>query len=269
MISKNFSVYKLASEILSWESETDWHDAKDSPGMVADAISDHPAVTKAANGYFVGSTAEGLAGYLAFDGDVTDETPLANDGTDNTSAGYVTGQVGSDAKDFDGTDDTVEIDWAVPYTTDPPWTVACWFNADAIADNELVWDYGTTRAYVGYQRNGTNGYEFAIYNGSSHSVVTSGNTTTGAWLHAVAVYTGSEMEFFIGGTSQGTAAESTQDTADQTAAIGAVGSSGNRNNFFNGAVDDFRVYGRALSKPEIDALYARTTTQPVNEADTL
>lgn len=273
MISKAFTVYSLVEEALTWSAESDWDDNADDPGMVHDALTDHAGAATVASGYLNGSITRGLRAYYPFDGAVTDSTELGNDGTDNTSAGYVTGQVGSDAKDFDGTDDDVTV--SHDSTLNPgnsTWTMACWVKTSSGTASQILQKAasggGAPSYQIQFKSDGTVQCFLQQSDGTNNAVQSTATVNDGTWHHIAFVDYGSGAELFVDGASEGTSATSVG-TVDPPGALGIGADVQNAADYFAGSIDDLRLYGRALSKPEVDALYARTATSPVTAGDTL
>lgn len=78
----------------------------------------------------------------------------------------------------------------------------------------------------------------------------------GTWYHVVGVYNkeGGTIALYVNGTLQGTATAGSSWTAFGSATVGRAKWNGAAVDFVNGAIDDARFYGRALSGAEISAL---------------
>lgn len=192
----------------------------------------------------------GVARYK-FEQDVTDSWGN-NDGTDNTSAGYVTGTIGSYAKDFDGTDDYVQAD-ALDSNIVTPVSVALWVKRNSgSGSNQLVFSHGNVRFTISYEERASNGWECNIFDGN-HQTITSGNTTSDVWVHLVNATDGSTMEFFVDGSSVGTTSAGSINSADEKTAFGAQSKA--LGDYFDGGVDDCRIYDKRLTSSEVSNLY--------------
>jgi hypothetical protein len=80
-------------------------------------------------------------------------------------------------------------------------------------------------------------------------------TSAGEWFHAVYVKDSSDIELFIDGVSQGTTTYTSFDSPDNNTFH--IGNGGAR--YFDGMIDDVRVYSRALSANEVSQLYNKRT----------
>ena len=102
-------------------------------------------------------------------------------------------------------------------------------------------------------------------------VVTGPTITDNVWYHLIATYDGVNMYLFVDGTSYGpTASTLTQNTV-RDLRIGAGATEGSPNYYFEGKIDDVRVYNRVLGTTErtdMDAGNHPTYETYVLEADT-
>jgi hypothetical protein len=237
---------------------------REAAGVVNDDLPGHPGAGVVGNGYQTGSLAEGLVAYYPLDDDsdtttAVDATPLGNGGTINGATYAGSGQVGPDALSFDGSDDYVAVDTLSPAITDPV-TVTGYVKKDSTTDTKAWFDHGAGRFTLSYEGQGSNGFDFSIYDDTNQNIITSGNTTTGSYVHVAGRYAGGVMQLFVDGVSQGT--KSAPQIGIDTEGT-HIGSHSGGKWYWDGDTDDVRIYDRALSQPEIEALANRTTTSPV------
>ncbi len=244
----------------------------------------------ALNGYFGGGQTvaqdqrRGMVGYWKFDdgaGQTTDDlSDQNNDGTRGASSTaasddptWTSGKAGlGGALDFDDSNDLVNVPDAasLDFTASADFTIAGWFNRDTATtlDTILAKRVGLIAARVGYAvyiddvndklylevSDGTDEYELA-------STLTF--TTTG-WNHFVVVWdddSAANSEIYINGVADNATDTGTIGNIDDlsNASALAIGSlsviDGAGGNFFDGKVDEPRVYNRALSAAEIRYLY--------------
>jgi hypothetical protein len=76
---------------------------------------------------------------------------------------------------------------------------------------------------------------------------------TGNWFHAAATYDGSTVKIYVNGVLESTTARSGTITAG---AKNIGSSSGGSNEYFNGTIDNVKIYNRALSAAEIQQNFA-------------
>ncbi len=214
----------------------------------------------------------GLVGWWTFDGkDVVngralDKSGNANHGTltnISTSTFYTTGKIGQGFR-FDGTNDYITLSntSAADMTTNN-FTVSLWLKTNTTA----------TTQYRLISKRGSDGYE--IYLGSGQNGLAAYCDTTGGgclndnnlgtasvrdmkWHHAVVVFDRSGnmtgyVDGNVGSSPSSISAAVGSMTVAQSLMIGQYSNGGG--DYFNGSLDDVRVYNRALSATEIRQLY--------------
>jgi hypothetical protein len=253
---------------LRWDGD-DFRNPQDSSGATAGLIS---RSGKLQQGYRHGSLTEGLVGYYPFDGDVEDYA-LGNDGTDNTDSGYGSGEIGSEAKNFDGNDDYILVNGGLQYDGGS-FTASAW-----VKTTDSGWNSILTQAKDDFNGNTSIRFVFSVRDSKAFievdddSTLTtlSGSTTVndGNWHHLVGVRdNGDELRIYVDGSLDGTTSDDTDPIpeADGDASVGAAIWD---DNYLGGSIDDLRFYQRILSLPEIKALYQVTGSSKVSPGDTL
>ena len=91
---------------------------------------------------------------------------------------------------------------------------------------------------------------------------TTGIENDNLWHHYVCSYDGSIIKLYVDGVQ--VANNTTSFTIDKTTANLEIGT-GNSQRFFNGSIDDVRIYDRTLSSEQILAIYQNRTNQIVPE----
>ena len=140
-----------------------------------------------------------------------------------------------------------------------PITVAAWIQPTAIQTQRIV-----------ARLTGSAGYEFFLtqpspspvsfrinnqYRLNSNSTYPTDGTT---WMHVAATWDGSNMRMYINGVLETTGAQTVAPVAS-TDNLGIGATSAGTNNFY-GRLDDVRMYNRALTLSEIQALASHTIT---------
>ena len=210
----------------------------------------------------------GLVGYWNFDGDTQDNSGNNNHGTNN-GAVFTTGQIGN-ALEFDGVGDYVTIGTGSKYSdlcingcTFASWIKPMYESAQAsiIGRDDLTdsnyffrFYYSQDRLFLNIDDDGVDGnFCRSFGNGILFN----------SWQHVVGVYNGTHSLVYINGNEIDNTACSWsninqiawQDNEDTF--IGAKDDSSLKQ-FFNGTIDEVRIYNRAFSKSDIDELYAFT-----------
>ncbi len=166
---------------------------------------------------------------------------------------------------FDGTDDWTNVTAAPPTGA---YSVEVWVRPDDAAVNRniivLTSAAGPATAYSHQIRMTRVGgfidqYRFIHYlwDGAAHTVTDTQTFVPGGWHHVVATATpGGSMSLYVDGVSVGTPATiGTPWGAGTQWQIGPA--TGGGFNAYNGAIDEVRIYHRALSATQIASLYAR------------
>ncbi|MFC1775312.1 LamG domain-containing protein [Patescibacteria group bacterium] len=225
---------------------------------------------------------DGLVGHWTFDGpdmvsNVADVSGQGNTGYLNgqTATTSVRGKLGQ-ALEFDGVDDTVNIYDSVSLDITGAVAASFWMKLDSLpgfTDSIYLVGKGYVDGYaseyiynVTFKGNGVGGADsdlfFYIGDGSSFSNIETqpNNWQVGTWYHVVSVWDGATdsggMRFYIDGTLNNTGASSVS-SIQSSNLDGAIGDDpdGTHHYFFDGTLDDVRIYNRALSEDEIRQLY--------------
>lgn len=194
------------------------------------------------------STTNGLIAWWKFEEGSGDTT---TDSSGNSKTGYLTnspawtaGHVGSYALTFYGTN---QVGFG---TTDVGTThsLSCWLNLSARNDETIV-------SHIAYNNGGYLGYIDATkfwYAGNGQLVsVTTGTLPSATWFHLAVVRSGTSVSFYTNGVQCATTQTLGANDATTVSTIGAntAAASG-----LNGAIDDVRLYNRALTGAEITTL---------------
>ncbi len=202
------------------------------------------------------------AGTTAVDSEGGHDGTLTNYATPAWIAGVIDGGL-----EFDGSDDYVDA--GSFDVTGSGITMMGWFNADALttADERIVSKaQGTAEDDAWWQLSSSDSgsdrfLRMRIKAGGTTTTLadSSTNLTTGEWYFAVATYDNAsgEMKLYLDGVEVANRSHAVGGALDTDASVPvALGANGTAQRFFNGILDDVRVYDRALSTAEISDLYA-------------
>lgn len=193
-----------------------------------------------------------------------DSSASNRDGTLINTPSWTTGQLGG-AVDFNGSSQYIDLGTHSELQVSGDMTVAAWINADAISgtpgDGNSVLVCLTAGLQVSYNfaLGESNNFGLGWTNdaGVADSWATDGDPlATGAWFHIAAVRSSGNVTFYVNGDLvSGTHATGAQSvtTAGGQAAIGSLGIYPAF--FFDGRIDDVRLYSRALTADDIEALH--------------
>jgi fibronectin type 3 domain-containing protein len=173
---------------------------------------------------------------------------------------WTTGRVGG-ALNFDGVDDELLTSFARDMNT---WTVAAWVRGNAAPSSAAA--SGPVHRGTAFQLN-WNHPDAAFRGAAALSIggnwypASFGALTGGTWYHLTATYDGDALRTYRNGVLVTTnAAPSGPPDAETT--IMMFGRNSVRDNFFAGAIDEVRLYDRALSAIEVAALVQPDPTPP-------
>ncbi len=207
----------------------------------------------------------GLVGYWKLDENTGtsagDTSTGGNTGTLTNGPTWTTGRIGS-ALSFDGTNDYVTMGDIAAAEGGTQVTAAAWVKQNGTTNEKHILDKG------GCTGGSTNSWELMVISGEPAFYIPAfGGSATGvglnvsdnAWHHLVGTYDGTTIRIYSDGSLVGTQAASVTLGNDSSAVeIGGNcngGGSCGGSCYWNGQVDEARVYDRALSGDEIRQLY--------------
>lgn len=195
-----------------------------------------------------------------------DSSGNGNNGSLIGSPSYTTGKIGPYCISLDGS--TQYVDIPISPITYPTITVSCWFKANSFASGNprLIANGHSDFDWKGFQlainNGGTTGF-FDIGAGSSFSVEAAWSQvlSTGVWYNYVGVWGdgGNIAKAYINGSNVATSGA----FGFSNLTASGVNVSAGRNpayngDYFNGLIDDVRIYNRALTSADVTALYQYT-----------
>ena len=197
--------------------------------------------------------------HLELDGNVNDVAGGHN-GTIVGTPIYVTGHAGN-AISLDGVDDYVNVPYAADFTG---YTIAAWVKVNTVNNANIISRSDGSGYNASQEIRINNGkFDHMVNDGSLKHVTGTTSIVAGTWYYvAVTASSGGKARLYVNGVEQGTAWS-----------IGSLWMGGDRfvvgqaaqgTTFFNGVVDDVRIYELALSQTDIQSLYNGTMKPRVN-----
>ena len=204
---------------------------------------------------------QGLVAYYPFNGNANDESANGNNGTVN-GAVLTQNRLGASnsAYSFNGSNSVITFS-SPPLTQVDNWTLSAWVNPASLSQDRLAVMVGFDNGITG------DGYGFGFAGNSTWigtfpevAWISSGYSVPGTnrWYHVVMLRQAGTTKFFVDGTQ----APNTSSTTPKPPSSFRIGSQ-NGIRYFNGQVDDVRIYDRALSTNEVAQLYAFEADLPV------
>lgn len=200
-------------------------------------------------------------------------TAVDSSGNSNTAdligdgIAFTTAKIGTYSMNFDGTNDWAQSTIDSPANGATSLTVAMWINNDIIGSGVILAEDGesyNSNSFYFYLNNGRPEFEVFGSTGVGYDIRTATNVITAeTWVHVAGVWSqGSRVKLYINGVEDtgGSTVGVQQNTAlydsNKKVYISARQSGAGVTLEYNGKIDDFRIYNRALSASDIAELYA-------------
>ncbi len=205
---------------------------------------------------------KGLVAYYPFNGNANDESGNGNDGTVN-GASLTTDRFdnANSAYAFDGIDDFIYIPHSESIDLDEKISISVWVVLEQINSYNMILAkrYGDTTQYQVCVR-GAEGYgDLNFFTGVSkpgndHDI--SYSFPTGQWVHMVVTADdiSDETKYYINGEYVGTNTSDVLLRSTKTEL--RIGENTWSNGYWEGTIDDIRIYNRVLDETEIQSLYS-------------
>ncbi len=165
-----------------------------------------------------------------------------------------TGGLRGNGLDFDGNDDFVDIT-SPDLSLSDQITVTAWMKPSTISGDNRQWivEAGDD-AFMSYLASSDSDLQFRVDAGGSETTWDTGHTiSTDTWQHVALVYNGSYMTAYVDGASAGTNPKSGDLASTGDVQLG--GDAGDDGDWYNGMLDEVRVYNRSLTKEEVQYQY--------------
>lgn len=160
--------------------------------------------------------------------------------------------------DFDGTDDYAETGAII---TAAPLTMMCWVKPDSVSGNGIVMFAGDKAAgiwrafYLFVGSSGAGSMNTVQDNSFTSAGTSAGEIGTSRWVHICGTTESStDRKFYLDGKLMATGTTSMTPTGIDSFFIGCDYSQASPGNFYNGKIDDIRIYNRALTQAEIQQI---------------
>jgi hypothetical protein len=203
---------------------------------------------------------QGLVGYWPLDeGTGTtagDQSGNGNGGTWVGGSSYAGGKVGNFAGNFNGSSNYVDTNKSFDWSSSQPYSFCSWVNISSGGEAPILSKFGFDYTFAAAAAGG--GEWFLYWNsGGGNSVNVSTLTAVyGQWEHLCLSYnsTSSIVSLYQNGSLVGTGTDAgNHQSTSETTKIGAGYRGGLQ--YLKGLIDDVRIYNRALSASEVQALY--------------
>ena len=181
----------------------------------------------------------------------------AHDGAAFGGPALVAGQIGN-ALGFDDIDDYLSVPYHADFAISGDITLAAWIKRHSLSqyggliaktDGATTWDFD-----LQFQ-SGQHQLTFYSDNTGPSTIISSNGITDTGWHHVAFTRNGNAATFYIDGVDAGTATlEGSFGGNQNPIRIGTDGPAWDAGSMFHGAMDDVRIYNRALSAIQVQAL---------------
>jgi hypothetical protein len=141
-------------------------------------------------------------------------------------------------------------------------TYAVWFKQTGSAPDQCLWSFGNGASkamYLTPNSDASGGLRFTITDGATTLTLDGGSPAANTWHHAAIVFSGATCTLYVDGVAVASNPAMTLFPDSLNAPLMENANylgRGNAGNFFQGCLDDFRAYMKALSAAEVAALYS-------------
>lgn len=182
-----------------------------------------------------------------------DSGPNHKDLTLSEGTSWAPGVQGSALK-FDGEGQYAQTEGPVVDTTGD-YTISAWASLDALPGNyaTVVSQDGRRQENPFYLQYGQGAFAFSTP--GAHRARLEIKPELGQWYHLVGVRSGDEIKLYVDGELAATAAAGTADVSTGALSVGRAKWGGANTDFWNGSVDQVKVYDKALTDQEVTALH--------------
>ena len=223
----------------------------------------------AVSGYSQSVPTNGLVVYYPFNGNANDASGNGNNGTVD-GATLTTDRFGNtnSAYYFNGVSGDILVPETLFSATDAAWTVSVWITLDngPYSSEQQIYAKSSANGQIGITVL-SGQVDFAIKTASQSFYMIGVPLITNSTMHVVGVYQkGQSMSLYINGILRTNIAVPSENLyvsgGGLVSALGSYHLTSGPYDWFRGAIDDFRVYSRALSASEVQQLYAYESLPP-------
>ncbi len=208
---------------------------------------------------------DGLFRHYPFNGNAQDESGNNAHGQVNNAI-LTSDRFGQEqsAYFFDGFQDYINLGNSFTFANNQAYTISLWFLAETlIGRNELIGknNAGSTDAQFYCSLVGGDPVFYRYYDQNFTALISSDTIAENQWYHLVASYDGEFAQLHLNGNLVASASSlGPSPNFNRAILIGATFVNDNPAEFFDGKIDDIRIYTRAINEEEIQTIFNETIT---------
>ena len=199
----------------------------------------------------------GLVAYYPFNGNANDESGNGNNGTVN-GATLTEDRFGksNNAYSFNGTSSYIDIPSGIGVQAPNKFSYSFWCNTSSSTTTMRMINHVFTNIgnYASVEIVAGKIFLRIDTGPNVKSIATSGTYSDGKWHHVAVIHNSDSLYLYIDSTSAGAVAYSTTVVSSGTGET-YFGKYSTGQFYYNGLLDDIRIYDYALSRTQIDSLY--------------
>jgi len=193
---------------------------------------------------------DALVAYYAFENNVEDSSGNGLNGTIVGTPDYIAGITGM-ALSLDGVDDHVDCGDDASFDITEAITLSVWVNTSDAGNSQHNPFVGKGDQSYAIKHASNNSMEFFIYDSTWQTLQSSvGESFNGVWHHVAGTFDGNQLRLYVDGSLAGSM-DYTGAIALTTFPVNIGRNSQNTDRLYEGAIDEVRIFNRALSEGEI------------------
>jgi len=209
-----------------------------------------------------GGASDPVPGYVArwaFD-DGSGTSPVEEvsslDATFVDTPSWIAGNVGDYALEFDGTNDACTVpDDSILDISSTPFSLSLWIYPHVNSGGQgLIHNHGGGPPNGDWEIELASGQVRFLLNGSTEIMRYSSTLTLNQWYHIAVTYDESTYRLYVDAVQRDTDTSASGSPEYGTGGLGIAARFGDRT-FFNGAIDDIRIYHKEISASDVSALH--------------
>ncbi len=199
-----------------------------------------------------------LVEYLKFDGDTKDNTANLNHAGAQGGT-FVPGRQGTDALSLNGSNDFVQLSEEVANQQEI--SVVAWVKWAGFSIGQYLFSFSDgADDYMYFSPSISGQMQLAIKNDGVEQKLNASALSANAWVHLVVTLGNDGAAIYLNSLKVAESTDITIRPSDFNPMINYIGVNQSTKKFFEGAVDDFRIYNYQLSATEVQGLYDDLTT---------